>query len=200
MAAPATPTGLNVLGTFSNAININWTPSAGATGYNIYISTDDITYAKILNEYYHANFIVGIFSLAETTQYYFKISAINTDGESALTTSVNSTTLSRQNGTVQGVAVQRGPFAYDINGAKNVRGIGYRQSGIDSSLGRIIAANLESATIFNTLGIYFLGLFSAYGFMEAEVEGSWRLTRSGDDLVFQRYESSSWITKSTISA
>lgn len=33
-----------------------------------------------------------------------------------------------------------------------------------------------------------------------EKEGNWRLIQSGDDLVFQRLESGTWTTKSTISA
>lgn len=31
-------------------------------------------------------------------------------------------------------------------------------------------------------------------------DGTWRIARSGNDLVFQRRESSAWVTKSTISA
>lgn len=38
-------------------------------------------------------------------------------------------------------------------------------------------------------------LFGADG-----VTGSWRVTRSGDDLVFQRYESDVWVTKTTMTA
>ena len=37
-------------------------------------------------------------------------------------------------------------------------------------------------------------------FGDSETDGSWRITRSGNDLVIQRRESGSWVTKSTISA
>ncbi len=34
----------------------------------------------------------------------------------------------------------------------------------------------------------------------ATTEGSWRGIRSGDDLVFQRYETGTWVTKGTITS
>jgi len=41
-------------------------------------------------------------------------------------------------------------------------------------------------------GIIYLG--------DSSTDGSWRMVRSGNDLVFQRRESSTWTTKDTISA
>jgi len=40
----------------------------------------------------------------------------------------------------------------------------------------------------------------AYYFGDSGTDGSWRITRSGNDLVIQRRVSGSWVTKSTISA
>ena len=40
----------------------------------------------------------------------------------------------------------------------------------------------------------------AYYFGAAATDGTWRITRSGNDLVIQRRESGSYVTKSTISA
>lgn len=37
-------------------------------------------------------------------------------------------------------------------------------------------------------------------FGDTEVDGSWRLIRNGNNLVVQRLESSSWVTKSTFTA
>lgn len=41
-------------------------------------------------------------------------------------------------------------------------------------------------------GIVYLG--------DSETNGSWRMVRSGNNLLFQRKEAGSWVTKSTISA
>ncbi len=43
-----------------------------------------------------------------------------------------------------------------------------------------------------------LGPTRALYFGPRETDGSWRITRSGNNLVFQRRESGSWVTKSTI--
>ena len=40
----------------------------------------------------------------------------------------------------------------------------------------------------------------AFYFGDKTTEGSWRLIRSGNNLVIERYESAAWVTKSTISA
>jgi len=41
-------------------------------------------------------------------------------------------------------------------------------------------------------GIIYLG--------DSSTDGSWRMVRSGNNLIFQRLESSTWTTKDTISA
>jgi hypothetical protein len=58
---------------------------------------------------------------------------------------------------------------------------------------RLIARNpqLEEVHLIST-GIIYLG--------DSATNGSWRIVRSGDDLTFDRRESGSWVTKSTISA
>ena len=38
----------------------------------------------------------------------------------------------------------------------------------------------------------------AFYFGGKTTDGSWRITRDGDNLVFQRRESSSWVTKNTL--
>ncbi|MBN2036583.1 MAG: hypothetical protein JW768_07550 [Chitinispirillaceae bacterium] len=45
-----------------------------------------------------------------------------------------------------------------------------------------------------------IGSSDAFYLGDANTDGSWRFTRSGNNLVFQRRESSTWVTKSTISA
>ncbi len=45
-----------------------------------------------------------------------------------------------------------------------------------------------------------IGDANAYYMGDSATDGSWRIVRSGTDLVFERRESGSWVTKSTISA
>lgn len=58
---------------------------------------------------------------------------------------------------------------------------------------RIIARNpqYEEVHLIST-GIIYFG--------DSSTDGSWRIVRSGNNLVIQRLESSTWTTKSTISA
>jgi hypothetical protein len=49
----------------------------------------------------------------------------------------------------------------------------------------------EAVHLIST-GVIYLG--------DSSTDGSWRIVRSGNDLVIQRLESSTWTTKSTISA
>lgn len=50
---------------------------------------------------------------------------------------------------------------------------------------------LEEVHLIST-GVIYIG--------DSSTDGSWRIVRSGNDLVIQRLESSTWTTKSTISA
>ena len=66
--------------------------------------------------------------------------------------------------------------------------------------GTIAATNIQTAiaevnsekNILNASSYLYLG--------DASTNGTWRIGRSGDDLIFQRMESDSWVTKHTISA
>jgi hypothetical protein len=51
--------------------------------------------------------------------------------------------------------------------------------------------NLEEVHLLST-GVIYLG--------DSSTDNSWRMVRSGNNLVFQRLESETWVTKSTISA
>jgi len=51
--------------------------------------------------------------------------------------------------------------------------------------------NVNGKVLSSTGGLYFGNI---------DTEGSWRIIRSGNNLVIQRYETGSWTTKSTISA
>jgi hypothetical protein len=93
MAAPATPANLAVALTASNCLKLTWDNVANETGFNLYKSFDggsNYELCMILDtdvlEHYD-------FDVDESTEYYYKISAFNGDGESALSASVNDTTL-----------------------------------------------------------------------------------------------------------
>jgi hypothetical protein len=85
MAAPSTPTNL-----FSQVANgqvlLTFDISAGATSYNIYRSADNVTFSNIaspaINNYLDTSVTIN-------TQYYYKVTAVNTDGESNLTSAVD---------------------------------------------------------------------------------------------------------------
>ena len=112
MAAPATPANLAITETGSNAIHLSWDNVAGEIGFILYRSEDDITYNGLL--WIEADTLTywdG--ELDSLTAYYYKISAYNLDGESALSAAVNDTTLDRE---VQ--SLEYGPFGnmpYDSN-------------------------------------------------------------------------------------
>jgi chitodextrinase len=94
--APNTPTGL-VATNFSNSeITISWNSSTGATGYVLYRSnTSSGSYNTLVDTTSTSYFDSG---LATSTTYWYKVSAYNNTGQSALSAAVSATT--RSSGTV----------------------------------------------------------------------------------------------------
>lgn len=93
--APATPTGLAATAASSSQINLTWTASDGATSYDIYRDTNPAgAFPRVGSEP-----TVGAVTsysntgLSASTTYYYKISALNAEGESAASSAVNATTL-----------------------------------------------------------------------------------------------------------
>lgn len=93
MAVPSTPANLTIDQVASNAIVLSWDNVANEDGFHIWISYDSgVTYEILLEV--DADTLIGYaMPLGSETEYYFKVSAFNTDGDSALSTSVNDTTL-----------------------------------------------------------------------------------------------------------
>ena len=114
MAAPATPTGLAITHTFSDQIVLTWNAVVDATYYRIYRSRDDITYTGV-RRISEGTEICYDDDVLESTQYYYKISAVNLDGESALSTAVNTTTLAISFS--QSYQGEYGSQPFDSNGA-----------------------------------------------------------------------------------
>ena len=142
MAAPATPANLSIDVVASNCLKLSWDNVAGEDGFYLYRSTDDGVsdpYAKVAT--LDADVLVyWDREVAPATQYYYKVSAYNGDGESSLSSSVNDTTSTQsfQNYWVG----SGGPFSYDENaiyGEENVNIVGFR------TLGRLIGEAIPVA-------------------------------------------------------
>ena len=91
--APAAPTGLSTSGITQTAITLNWTKSAGATGYKVRKASADSW--TVLGDVATYTFT----SLQANTQYNLAIQASNSGGDSA-TVSVSARTLAAQTPTV----------------------------------------------------------------------------------------------------
>jgi len=95
MAAPATPANLAIDQVASNAIKLSWDNVAGEDGFHLWKSYDSgVTYESIAD--IPADTLTWYdMDCGPSTEYYYKVSAYNTDGESALSASVNDTTLAK---------------------------------------------------------------------------------------------------------
>ena len=99
--APTTPTGLLATVASSSSITLTWTAVSGATSYDIYRSSSSTgTFSRLGSEP-----TVGAVTtytdtgLSANTAYFYKISAINSSGESTASSAVNATTLTAGNRT-----------------------------------------------------------------------------------------------------
>jgi chitodextrinase len=81
---PAAPAGLAVTGTTSSSVSLGWNSSSGATGYNVYQGSTKVASVSGTTD--------TVSGLAASTAYTFSVTATNTAGESAHSTSVNATT------------------------------------------------------------------------------------------------------------
>ena len=129
MSAPATPANLSIDVIASNMLNLSWDNVAGETGFYLYRSLDDVTYNILVA--LDADVLAYWDDAVDfSTQYYYKVSAYNNDGESALSSSVNTTTLAKD--LKKYWEGQRGPFYYDANARyknEDVAVAGFRSEG-----------------------------------------------------------------------
>jgi hypothetical protein len=82
-------------------------------------------------------------------------------------------------------------MGFGANGAERMR--------IDSS-GNVGIGNTTMTSALDVNGDIEFGAADNFYLGDPTTDGSWRFVRSGNNLVFQRRESSSWVTKSTITA
>jgi len=77
---PDAPTNLTATATSSSSITVSWSPVSGAVSYNIYSGINSYTYSLLgtsaSTSYSHTG-------LSADTTYYYKVSALNSNGESA---------------------------------------------------------------------------------------------------------------------
>jgi lysophospholipase L1-like esterase len=93
---PAAPTGLTAVSSGTDKIDLNWTASTEATGYNIYRSaSENDVYTKI-NSTTGSAITYSDTGLAPETDYYYKVTAVNASGESAMSPSAKATTTAGQ--------------------------------------------------------------------------------------------------------
>ncbi len=93
---PSTPNGLSATAASSSQINLSWTQVSGATSYDIYRDTSaGGSFPRIGSEPTVGSGSTTTYSdtgLTASTTYYYKISALNASGESAVSSAVSATT------------------------------------------------------------------------------------------------------------
>lgn len=90
---PNAPDGIIVGSESLNSLTISWNSVTGAAGYRVYRSGDNITYTKTGDDITSGTNSIDI-NLAMGTKYFYKITAYNSGGESAFSSSAIGTTLS----------------------------------------------------------------------------------------------------------
>lgn len=101
--APATPSGLSATAVSSSQIDLSWTASSGATGYNVKRSTTSggpftTIASNVTSTSYNDT------GLSESTTYHYVVSAVNAGGESADSTQASATTHTNPPATPSGLA------------------------------------------------------------------------------------------------
>jgi chitodextrinase len=90
-AAPVTPTGLTVSCT-TNSCSMSWSAVSGATGYNVYRSSSSGGIYSVVNTSNITSNSYTDIGLTASTALYYKVSAVSSGGESALSPAVSGTT------------------------------------------------------------------------------------------------------------
>ncbi|NOX37749.1 MAG: T9SS type A sorting domain-containing protein [Calditrichaeota bacterium] len=80
-APPLKPTNFRVVNLGNGQVRVLVTPSAGATAYRLYTSTD----ARNFQSVDYPNNVIDLSGLSPDSVYYFKVSAVNANGESGVT-------------------------------------------------------------------------------------------------------------------
>jgi chitinase len=92
VTVPSAPTSLKVTGTTSSSVSLSWTASSGATGYNVFRNGTKVGSAS------GTSFTDS--GLASSTTFTYTVTATNSAGESAMSSSVQGTTATQGGPTV----------------------------------------------------------------------------------------------------
>ncbi|MDR1220670.1 MAG: fibronectin type III domain-containing protein [Treponema sp.] len=96
--APNAPTGVTASALSSSSVNVSWTAAPGATSYKVYRSgSPSGTYTQVGSPSSASYTDTG---LSSGTTYYYKVSAVNSAGESAQSSYTSATTSSSSSATV----------------------------------------------------------------------------------------------------
>ncbi|RKP44493.1 hypothetical protein D7Z26_26650 [Cohnella endophytica] len=112
LSAPNTPTGLQASASGTASIDLSWTASNDATGYNVYRSTtQNGTYMLLNTTAPVTGTSYSDTGLSAGTTYYYKVTSVNSEGESGYSTAANATTTatSTDPGTDPGTGPGTGP-------------------------------------------------------------------------------------------
>jgi hypothetical protein len=107
---PGTPSGLSSLNSELTSITLTWNSVDKATGYRLYHSANDTVDFEPV--YDGPNTIYIDTNLIYATSYYYKVSAINEDGESILSEAISSSTKIPNAFLVSGFAEDTIAFVY----------------------------------------------------------------------------------------
>ena len=92
LSAPAVPTGLSSGSITSNGATLSWYASAGATSYNLQVSTSTTFATKVVDATGISTTSYATTALSGSTTYYWQVDATNSGGTSSWSSSSNFTT------------------------------------------------------------------------------------------------------------
>lgn len=93
--APSSPTSVAATPVSASVINVTWGAVSGATGYNVYRSTTSPVAISTANKITASPVVdtgLGDSGLTASTQYFYKVTAVNAAGESAASAEATATT------------------------------------------------------------------------------------------------------------